>query len=277
MLDKVVSFLTGMLTEKAARLAASALLLSIVMILVAAAIVSGQIYDGHSWHLNIPQEDQKYFLPGFVSTFIAIWFILYIQTEKAITDIYSVIREKMTGMWLVTYAADPGILPGSVNVPERKVSCEIQVDVLGKLQFVFTILNNPIFENQKDQAIRDVAIRQNDQGGFTIFYYYQTKRELRRDVAELLRDKNREIELEIFGRLSFPNPGDKRKVSQMVGNWYDLNGNIMRIFTVVDLKNVADIRKEAFDPIPLSEVPILQKHYDADMGTTVFDYQGSAA
>ena len=60
------------------------------------------------------------------------------------------------------------------------------------------------------------------------------------------------------------------RITKMVGNWYDLNGNASRLITLLDSKRVADIKGEQFCVISLDKVPIHQNNFDADMGPVEF-------
>jgi len=57
----------------------------------------------------------------------------------------------------------------------------------------------------------------------------------------------------------------------MRGRWYDLNGNVSRLFALLDSKAATEIKGEEFKPMRLSQVSIhQQKHFDADMGLIEF-------
>jgi hypothetical protein len=52
----------------------------------------------------------------------------------------------------------------------------------------------------------------------------------------------------------------------MKGTWYDLNGNITRLPTLLNAQMTADVRMEHFEPMRLSQVPVQQKSFAANMG-----------
>ncbi|HND78802.1 MAG TPA: hypothetical protein PLN79_16060, partial [bacterium] len=63
---------------------------------------------------------------------------------------------------------------------------------------------------------------------------------------------------------------DTRSIKNIEGRWFDLNGNSSRLMALLDAKLTANIRKENFQRMRLSEVPIHQKYFDADMGSIEF-------
>ena len=70
--------------------------------------------------------------------------------------------------------------------------------------------------------------------------------------------------------MNFTRPKPNSVVQTMIGNWYDLNGNICRLFALLDAKVVAEIRKEKFLPMCLHDVPMHNKYFDANMGDITF-------
>jgi hypothetical protein len=141
-----------------------------------------------------------------------------------------------------------------------------------KLELVFEIRDNPIFRDADKQRIRDVGFRYNEEGGYTMLYYYTGQRIINANISEsIISDGDpSEIAIEIFGRVTFAKSGAGEKVTSMSGHWYDLNGNISRLFALLDMKKVAEIRKEQFPAMRLPDVPIHQKYFDADMGGVEF-------
>jgi hypothetical protein len=99
-----------------------------------------------------------------------------------------------------------------------------------KLELVFEIRDNPIFRDADKQRIRDVGFRYNEEGGYTMLYYYTGQRIINANISEsIISDGDpSEIAIEIFGRVTFAKSGAGEKVTSMSGHWYDLNGNISR-------------------------------------------------
>jgi hypothetical protein len=141
-----------------------------------------------------------------------------------------------------------------------------------KLELVFQVRNNPIFKDDEKQQIRDVGFRYNEEGGYTMFYYFTGQRYIHSNISESIVAEGdpSEITIEIFGRVIFARPGLGKSVVSMSGHWYDLNGNLSRLFALLDMKKVSEIKGEDFAPMRLSEVPIHSKYFDADMGEVEF-------
>ena len=257
--------------NKNARLALAAFVISTLVIAVAILIVSIS-YDDKGFHFVIPANLSIAYVSGYLILFIGSWFILYLLNARDGIDVYTEVRKSLTGDWTVTYAANKGPVSDREIVPQRAGPAKIDVNQEQKLIMVFKIINNPIFADDQNQIIRDVAVRYNDEGGYTLMYYYKGERALQPKIgAESMIDKRDNIEVEIFGHLTFNKPADGEKVRQIKGHWFDLNGNISRLFGLLDLRTAAAYRQENFAPMRLSEVPIHQSNFDADMGAVNFD------
>lgn len=138
---------------------------------------------------------------------------------------------------------------------------------------VFSIKNHPIFADEDKQIIKNIAIRHNEDGGYNMLFYYATPRTLQPSFANYIMPEAGQansdtVEIEVFGHLNFNN--EKISVKKIQGRWFDLNGNSSRLIALLDTKLIADIRKENFQKMRLSEVPIHQKYFDADMGYIEF-------
>ena len=184
------------------------------------------------------------------------------------------VRKQISGRWLVTYSA-------SVSYHEteaRYVTCDIKENLIRKLEFEFAIVGSPIFQNQNGQIVKDIALRETDAGRYSLFYYFETERKLVESLRSLLiieRDQREEIIIETLGILNFEAPvSDRQSVQEMSGKWYDLNGNMMRILELARLKKEADLRHEIFAPIAFNKIPVSDIHFDADMGSVTFSFQG---
>jgi hypothetical protein len=266
----------GFIENKSTRLAVAAIIIATLLIGCALVIVGGITHDANGWHFGAPPQFQIAFVIAYFVLFIGSWFILYLLNAKDASDVYSDVREKLVGQWVISYDADIGPLSNQIVVPRRSVGCFISVNAEQKLQLVFRIRDNPIFKDEEKQVIKDVAIRYNDTGGYTMFYYYQDRRDIQPQITEYLVAENGptrvdEVEIEVFGHVSFEKSQSAGGIVQkMEGHWFDLNGNVSRLFTLLDQKSVANIRKEPFAPMRLSQVPVHQRHFDADMGKVEF-------
>jgi hypothetical protein len=258
--------------NKNARLAIASFVISALVIAFAILIVSFS-YDDKGFHFSIPNQLSIAFVVAFLIMFIASWFILYLLNAKDNEDIYTEVRKNLRGDWTVTYSANKGPLSGAEVVPTRTTPCTIDVNQEQKLIMIYRIHMNPIFVDDEGQVIRDVAVRYNEEGGYTLLYYYKAERGLPASIVSSLIPSETDtsvIEVEIFGHLKFSKPDDQDKVRHIEGHWYDLNGNVSRLFALLDLKTAAAYRKEQFQPMKLSQVPIHQTNFDADMGVVTF-------
>lgn len=138
---------------------------------------------------------------------------------------------------------------------------------------VFAIRNHPIFTDEGKQIIKDIAIRHNEDNGYNILFYYATERTIQPNFASYILPEIGQatadtVAIEVFGHLTFNY--DTRSIKNIEGRWFDLNGNSSRLMALLDAKLTANIRKENFQRMRLSEVPIHQKYFDADMGSIEF-------
>ena len=106
-------------------------------------------------------------------------------------------------------------------------------------------------------------------------YYYKGERSLRPSISQwIILDgigNPNSIEVEIFGHMTFSKAGNEERVEHIEGHWFDLNGNMSRLFALLDLRTAAAFKNEQFHPLKLSDVPIHQTNFDADMGTVMFN------
>jgi hypothetical protein len=268
----VFNRLLDFIEARSAKLAIAALIISTLLVGAALSIVSVS-YDENGWKVDVPSSFKLAFVIAYFIIFVASWFILYLLNAKDATDIYSEVRELLKGSWVVTYQESHGPVSSWIVAPRRATSCQILINPENlKLELVFKIKDNPIFSDLDSQRIRDVGFRYNEEGGYTMLYYYTGQRTINANISEsIVSDGDRsEIAVEIFGHVTFAKPGTNQTVTSMSGHWYDLNGNINRLFALLDMKKVAEIRREEFSPMRLSDVPIHQKYFDADMGTVEF-------
>jgi hypothetical protein len=268
---EIFSKLLVFIETRSAKLAFAALIISSLLVACAIAIVSVSYDNG--WKVNVPQTFKLAFVVAYFIIFVASWFILYLLNSKDASDVYSEARELLKGAWVVTYQEAHGPVSSSVVVPKRATPCFISINPENlKLELVFQVRDNPIFKDDDKQQIRDVGFRYNEEGGYTMFYYYTGQRSVHSNISEsiIAEGDPSEITIEIFGRVMFARPGSGKSVVDMSGHWYDLNGNLSRLFALLDMKKVAEIRREDFAPVRLSDVPIHSKYFDADMGEVAF-------
>jgi hypothetical protein len=271
-MDKIIKVILDFIANRPVKLAFGALVITFVLIAGAIAITSVDYQTGQ-WQIHIHEDYELAFVIAYFIIFIASWFILYLLNSKDATDVYSEVRELLKGGWVVTYEESQGPVSTTVIAPRRTTACMIAINPDNlKLELVFQVKDNPIFRDEERQLIRDVGFRYNEEGGYTMMYYLAGERMLRPEISSLIisEGKSGEIDIEIFGRVQFARPAKGNSVEYMSGHWYDLNGNISRLFALLDMKKVSEITKTAFTPLRLSEVPIHPKYFDADMGEVSF-------
>jgi hypothetical protein len=270
-LDAIPTGILKLTDNKNARLAIASFVISTLVTAVAILIVSFS-YDDKGIHFSVPSQLSIAFVVAYLIMFVASWFILYLLNARDNVDIYTEVRKNLRGDWTVTYAANKGPVSDMEIIPARSSPCAIDVNQEQKLVMIFKIIKNPVFADDEGQIIRDVAVRYNDEGGYTLLYYYKAERSLQASIAQSLVPDGvhdvSSIEIEIFGHLKFTKPPDDEKVKHIEGHWFDLNGNVSRLFGLLDLRTTAAYKKE---PMRLSQVPIHQKNFDADMGIVTFD------
>ena len=269
---KILAKLLDFIEARSAKLALAALIISTLLVAAALAIVSVS-YDSSGLKIEIPQSFKLAFVIAYFVIFVASWFILYLLTSKDAADVYSEVRELLKGAWVVTYQESHGPISTSIVVPKRTTPCQISINPENlKLELVFEIKDNPIFRDEDKQRIRDVGFRYNEEGGYTMLYYYSGQRSINTNIASSIVSEGdpSEITVEIFGRVTFSKPGAGERVTVMSGHWYDLNGNISRLFALLDMKKISEIKGQTFDPMRLVDVPMHPKYFDADMGTVEF-------
>lgn len=256
-------------TDKYARMGISAFIISTLLLIVCVLITSFK-YDASGMQFAVPQQLSFAFILAYLILFVGSWFVLYILQMKSGVDVYDDVRRNLTGDWNVNYAPRVGPRSKSTIIGSRNVPCNIAMGGDKKLTMNFKIKGHPFFADDQSQTIRDVAVRYNDDGGFTMMYYYKSDRELKEEASRFLKADTGAhlsvIDIEVFGRLTFSKNAGQERVTVISGNWYDLNGNMSRLYALQDLLlSSGDIEK--FGPIALSQIPIHQENFDADMGT----------
>lgn len=269
----ILKQLLGFIENKSVRLGVAAWVISTAVIAVAAALV-GLTYN-HGFDFEMSSQFKLAFVIAYIILFFAAWFIISLLNSDMGKDVYSEVRERIEGSWVVTYSETHGPVSTRPVMMRRTTKCTISINPEQKLEMGFSIEGHPLFKDNTRQGIKDVAIRYGENGDYVMMYYYTTKLQTKSDVSTYVlpedgRPRTDEIELEVFGHVTFERPRGRDKVTQMSGNWFDLNGNISRIVALLDQKQVAEIRGEPFKPMKLSQVPIHDKYFDADMGSVEF-------
>jgi hypothetical protein len=200
------------------------------------------------------------------------------EPQRSGSDVYRDVGKGLVGQWAVRYEVNFGEKPLQTVGGSRTVGCYISMSPLEGLELRLDMKDDPLHTGVEEVVIRDVALRYNEVGGFTMFYYYRGTISIWPHVAQsVVGDaENRrpdEVAIEYFGLVRFDKPTVDGVVRKMKGTWYDLNGNITRLLTLLDAKKTAHIKETHFEPMRLSEVLVQQKSLAADMGLVEFNRQ----
>jgi hypothetical protein len=210
----------------------------------------------------------------FLFAFVLIWFLLYLQYNREAEDIYSRLREKLAGNWQIRYELYPDQNRYAPYDKVPSVPCKIAVnEATKKLEILFEIDDDPLFENGK-QTIRTIALRHEADNRYSMSYYYKMSCGLNTNLSQhLLNEKGdgtrTDLEVEIFASLNFEDPLSKSEVDRMSGEWFDLNGNLIRLFSLVsELKEHQ--KDDKIFKRKLSEAVVTRDNFAASMGDIIF-------
>ncbi|WP_158811120.1 hypothetical protein [Beijerinckia sp. L45] len=211
---------------------------------------------------------------GFLLFFVLLWFILYIQISREADDLYSDIRMNLKGNWAVKYQASNGV-QADPFLPPLRVDCDIHINPENKkLEMEFNVSDNPIYAPGK-QIINSVALSHDSGSRYSLFYYYNEKRKINGQLWRYLIEdddfsKVEGIEIEFFGILYFERSLTEKRVMLMEGEWFDLNGKVTQLFSLVDLvrKNENQLAQK------LSAAYINNSNFAAKMGKIQYERLG---
>lgn len=277
------TFSREVLGSKSVGLAFVAFLLSVLTALVAYFIFAftggGLNKDGKVLSFGaIPISLQMLVFVVFLFSFVLIWFQLYVQYNREAEDIYSRLREKLVGTWQVRYDLYPEQNRHVFDQVPTGI-CEIAVnESTKKLEILFEIEKDPIFENGK-QIIRTIALRHEAENRYSMSYYYKMVLGLNQIISQhLIMESNgapqTELQIEIFATLSFEDAGPKGQVGKISGEWFDLNGNIIRLFSLVSEMKEHEGEDKLFKK-KLSDAVITRDNFAASMGEIGFSRRSS--
>jgi hypothetical protein len=90
----------------------------------------------------------------FLLSFVIIWFLLYSQFSSEAADLYSGLRSKLIGNWIVQYELTPGqrVLDEWQSLPE--INCSIVLNPVQKLEIHYEVTGNPLFEDARKSYSR---------------------------------------------------------------------------------------------------------------------------
>ena len=212
----------------------------------------------------------------YLPVFVLVWFIFYLQIHSERDDLYSGIRQKLAGHYIVTYEASNGPNRAPVLEQALQVPCEIRINPENKkLELVFRVKDNPIYTDG-DDTVSAVALRYDSGNKYELLYYLDTYRQLKDLVTGYIVEdqsfsQEKGIEVRAFGLLRFETGLNNNKVKSLKGEWFDLNGRVTQIFALLDEINEARVKREEFAKRSLSKIAITPDNFFALMGSIEFE------
>jgi hypothetical protein len=231
-----------------------------------------------SWSLNLGSMTttvRGIVFAAFLLPFVSIWFLLYVMYNREADDIYSGLREKLVGVWSVQYELAPGqtrITP-LTRIPAMPCAIEVNPETK-KLEIHFDIRNHALFEDG-EQVIQTIALVHDVNNRYSMSYYYSIKRSLNLSVSQHILSEDddestcSELDVEIFAALSFEDVRASKTIDEFSGKWFDLNGNLIRLFSLVSEIQDHGRDKEMYKK-RLSDARIDRDNFAALMGEITF-------
>ncbi|MCK1650226.1 hypothetical protein IVA88_02070 [Bradyrhizobium sp. 149] len=206
--------------------------------------------------------------------FVLIWFLLYVQYNREAEDIYSQLREKLVGTWQVTYELAPGQNAQGPWDPAPVIICKIAINPsTKKLEILFDLDKHPVFTG-RTQVIQTISLGHVSENKYSMSYYYKEKQDLTAAISLHILPENEQsshtdLDVEIFAALSFEDLSTTPEVKLISGQWFDLNGNLIRLFSLIsELRQHEDddriFRKK------LSDATISRDNFASLMGDITF-------
>ena len=269
-LDILGKYIPSFVTGRAAKLGLSAVV--IVTFLMGGCLL---IFGGGSPTALRPAPYPTLFLILYVVVFFLFWIVLLWMDRSEWEDGYTPIRKKIVGNWNLEYSSRLGS-DSDNRLAQAALGASIFINpATKKLELKFRIHHNKIYADDDSQIIRSIALRNDHDYFYDLFYYFKGERELQPRVADHLAPDgvfNGKVEVEFVAKLSFESPDNVKRVTEIKGVWYDLNSNISRLLSAsAQIEDAAERGKQALarlEPIKLSE--LISPSYTARMGDLRF-------
>jgi hypothetical protein len=207
----------------------------------------------------------------FLLSFVIIWFLLYSQFSSEAADLYSGLRKKLIGNWMVQYELTPGqrVLEEWQRLPE--IMCAILLNPVQKLEIHYDVSGNPLFEDSKE-VIQSISLNHEVANKYRLSYYYKSSRTLTGRLSSILCKEGgdypcTELDIEVFVNLGFEDSRTKSPIDAIEGQWYDLNGNLIRLFALAEEFEKPDMKDHKFH---LSDARVDRDNFVALMGDIRF-------
>lgn len=281
-MESVFNLIPSVVQSKAAKVALAAFVIDTLVALVSLTIMYGtgffKLSDPTALNPNDPIAPIRYIvLVFYLLLFFIIWFILYIQDRAGNDDGFSIIRKKLTGMWIVSYGTPYGHNFDRRIATKNAIGCSIVINQDNrKLELKFRIRENRIFTDDDAQVIKIICLRRDHESNYYLFYYFKGFRKLQKEMSAYIEPEASHsadtVEVEFLGKLTFEASDNNVKVTSMNGEWFDLNGNISKLLSLLD--SADDVSRIGNDVVrkperkPLSDIRILD--YSAFMGEVSF-------
>lgn len=209
----------------------------------------------------------------FLIMFFVVWFILYIQYTKEAEDIYSHLRVKLAGSWTASYDYT---IAGKYVFPARpKARFRFIINQNKKLEMEFEPADNMLFSDV-DQNVSQISLRHIDANRYSLIYFFSNKRTLHESIvqsieADFPNQEINKIDVEVFGMLTFEDPLGDQKINELVGSWYDLNGQIRTLGVLMRERGRAEANNVLKDYRTKLSALVVEHSVSAKMGEVIFE------
>jgi hypothetical protein len=207
----------------------------------------------------------------FVLSFVIIWFLLYSQFMTEAGDLYSPLRKKLVGNWSVQYELAPGQRVQNQWEALPAIICSVALNPAQKLEIRYDVRDNPLFADASE-IIQVISLTHDSANKYWFSYYYQKSRNVTARLSEMLvNDANdhplTNISIEVFANLQFEDVRAKKTIDTFEGQWFDLNGNLIRLFSLSEEFAKPENRDRKFR---LAEAHVDRDNFVALMGNIRF-------
>ncbi|TXN17269.1 hypothetical protein FV219_00530 [Methylobacterium sp. WL122] len=208
----------------------------------------------------------------YIFLFVSIWTVTYILEQNDAEDLYTWVRKLMLGTWDVRYPVRRSSADEDLAEHDPRATCYIYInDYTKKLEMRFALNNDRIWAD-RSQIIGLISMKNIVQNEYAMTYYFKGTRKLTDQAAchispEITGKDPSLVEVEIMGCLEFK-ASRGTQIESMNGHWFDLNGNVTRVYLLVQESDVS--------PKPykkkLSEIEIPGEFAFCPRGKIFFDW-----
>ena len=246
MIEQLLNISDLVLRDKVTKLAAVALFLSATITLILWVLFAGTINFGSKEFKASLETLTPYtaiaISASFVIFFFVLWYILYIQYIKEAEDVYSRLREKLEGSWLSEYDYFVG---GAYLFDQRPIALfKFVMNIEEKLEMEFDPKQNMLFSDANEN-LNVISIRHVQGNRYSLTLYYKQERRLRGEILKYIERETEtadpaKLNVEVFSILSFEEPRGSARITQMRGEWFDLNGNLRALGLLMKKVKITD-------------------------------------